>query len=144
MSRIRHRVCHKLHHLQVVDLASSKWNVSIEFLCRAWNMFYFFPFLSGNAYISYRIQALHSSIDQNMGQSEWGIFSEIKFAWTDERRNLHQQQDSGWQFDHEVLFSMLTCYFFYLEIHSLFEDTIVSTEWRRKGHCDGKCNPLSL
>ena len=44
MSRIRHRVSHKLHHLQVVDLASSKWNVSIEFLCRAWNTFYCFPF----------------------------------------------------------------------------------------------------
>ena len=41
MSRIRHSVCPKLHHLQVVDLASSKWNVSIEFLCRAWNMFFF-------------------------------------------------------------------------------------------------------
>ena len=39
---------------------------------------------------------------------------------------------------------MLTCYFSYLEIHSFFENTTVNTEERRKGHCEGKLNPLSL
>ena len=39
---------------------------------------------------------------------------------------------------------MLTCYFSYLEIHSFFENTTVNTEERRKGHCEGKFNPLSL
>ena len=38
---------------------------------------------------------------------------------------------------------MLTCYLFNLEIHS-FENTTVNTESRRKGHCEGKFNPLSL
>ena len=33
---------------------------------------------------------------------------------------------------------------FYLEIRSFSEDTTVNTEERRKGHCEGKFNPLSL
>ena len=33
---------------------------------------------------------------------------------------------------------------FYLEIRSFSEDTTVNTEERRKGHCEGKLNPLSL
>ena len=39
ITQIRHRVCHKLHHLRVVDLAPFKWNVIIHVLCRgSWNM----------------------------------------------------------------------------------------------------------
>ena len=37
---------------------------------------------------------------------------------------------------------MLTCYLFYLEIQSFFEDTIVSLSNEEKGHCEGKFNPL--
>ena len=33
---------------------------------------------------------------------------------------------------------------FYLEIHSFFEGDTVDAEWRRKGHCEGNFNPLSL
>ena len=67
-------VCHKLHHLLVVDLAPSNWNVSIGILSqRSWNII-FVPFWSSNAHISYRIQALHWNIDQNMEQVQRGIF----------------------------------------------------------------------
>ena len=111
--------------------------------CRAWNMF-FFPFLPGNAYVSYRIQAWHSSINQNMEQVERGISH-----WEKVRVNrlaAQPQVTTRWRLTVWSWGSlyMLTCYFSYLEIHSFFENTTVNTEERRKGHCEGKLNPLSL
>ena len=56
----------------------------------------FVPFWSSNAHISYRIQALHSNIDQNMEQVQRGIF-----YWDQVRIDgltAQPQLTSRWQF----------------------------------------------
>ena len=153
MTRIRHRVCHKLYHLRLVDLAPLKWNVFTG-VQRSCFLFLFYPLK-------------RACILQN---SSIAHEYRLKFG-TSRTRNISRRLSSREQTRRSIStnikmvvgrliirFSVtLTCFFyskinyfddttvkiviFYLKLHD-FEDTTVNTELR--GHCESKFNPMSL
>ena len=78
---------------------------------------YFVPFFSSNEYISYRIQAMHSSIIQNIERVELKLNSR-------EHTNDSTSTNNKMVVDSLIIrFSVhINLLRFHLEIHSFFED----------------------
>ena len=67
-----------------------------------------------------------------MEQLERGMFHWDYIGVNRQTAQPQPTKDGDWQFDHEVLYTCWFVIFFYLEIHSLFEDTTVNTEYNEE------------